>query len=36
MTRCERMEYLDALLAALGWSRKVKRGGLLETQKGAA
>lgn len=36
MTWAERMEYLDVLIAALGWSRKVKRGGLLEIQKGAA
>ncbi len=30
MTLRERMEYLDALLAALGCSHKVKRGGILE------
>ncbi len=26
----ERIAYLDALLAGLGWSHKVKRGGALE------
>lgn len=32
MTRSERMEYLDVLIAALGFSHKVKRGGLLEVR----
>ncbi len=26
----ERIAYLDALIAALGWGHKVKRGGALE------
>jgi hypothetical protein len=26
----ERMAYLDALIGALGWSHKVRRGGALE------
>ncbi len=26
----ERIAYLDALIGALGWSHKVKRGGALE------
>lgn len=32
MTRAERMEYLDVLVAVLGWSHKVKRGGALEVR----
>ncbi len=30
MSRPERMAYLDALIAALGWSHRVKRGGAVE------